>query len=70
MSFHAGARARAASRCCSALHFHAEGAVVAQDLLDQAKGHADKSAAAAAQWARAGAVADVTQASYHGNWNG
>jgi hypothetical protein len=64
------ARAPGGVMVLNELHFHAEGAVVAQDLLDQAKGHADKSAAAAAQWARAGAVADVTQASYHGNWNG
>jgi hypothetical protein len=51
------------------LHFHAEGAVVTQDLLDQAHATARHEAAVAGMAARTGALADMQRSSYLNNLN-
>lgn len=51
------------------LHFHAEGAVVTDELLAQANDHANRAAIQAGQWARSAARQDNARASYAGNLN-
>jgi hypothetical protein len=50
-------------------HFHAEGAVVSQDILDQANATAAQFAAQAGRAARAAAVGDVQRGAYLGGVN-
>jgi hypothetical protein len=50
-------------------HFHAEGAVLTQEILAQANAHADRSAAKAGQWARGAAQQDNRQAAYASQLN-
>lgn len=50
-------------------HFHAEGAVLTQELLNQANGYADKRATQAAQFARTAARQDSRKAAYDANLN-
>lgn len=50
-------------------HFHAEGAVLTDELLGQANATAARMAAQAGQAARAGAISDVQRAGYHANLN-
>lgn len=45
-------------------HFHAEGAVLTEELLGQANAHANKAAAQAGQWARSAARQDSAKAAY------
>jgi hypothetical protein len=51
------------------LHFHAEHAVVAQELLDQAASTSRREAVAAGQAARAGALSDMQRVGYLNNLN-
>lgn len=50
-------------------HFHAEGAVLTQEILGQANAHADRSAARAGQWARGMAAQDSSKAAYASQLN-